>query len=112
MSKKHTFEVKDGEETRVLTKAKAIRFHCLSCCGFQPSEVTKCFCVTCALFPFRFGNEKGLDTIHKAEDFDGDGNLIGEEPDEDDLDGPDSEIANEDDDHEDDEEIDWDDDDE
>ena len=109
MSKKHTFEVKDGEETRVLTKAKAIRFKCLSCCGFQPSEVTKCFCVTCPLFPFRFGNEKGLDAIYAPEDFDENGDSVhddqnvedGGESDEDDVDHEDDE----------DEEIDWSDDD-
>ena len=61
MSVKHTYMTKDGLETKVITKAKAIRAKCLDCSGWQPSEVTRCTCHTCALYPFRFGNEKGLE---------------------------------------------------
>lgn len=61
MSVEHTFKTKDGHETKVITKAKAIRLHCLDCSGYQPGEVVKCTCYDCALYPFRFGNEKGLD---------------------------------------------------
>jgi len=79
MAIKHTFDSKEGLETRVITKAKAIRFKCLECCSFVQSDVLKCTCSTCALYPFRFGNEKGLQQIFKPEDFDGNGRLIGVE---------------------------------
>ncbi len=68
MSIEHTFLGKDGLETRVLTKAKAIRLHCLNCSGFYQGEVTKCSIHTCVLYPFRFGNEKGLERIYTEED--------------------------------------------
>jgi hypothetical protein len=61
MSIEHTFITADGHETRRLTKAKAIRMKCLDCSGWQPGEIVKCTCYDCALYPFRFGNEKGLD---------------------------------------------------
>ena len=64
MSIEHTYSVKDGTETRVLTKAKAIRLKCLDCSGYQPGEVTKCTVHLCPLYPFRFGNEKGLERIY------------------------------------------------
>lgn len=67
MAIEHTFIVKEGTETRVITKAKAIRLHCLDCGGWQPGEVAKCTCHTCALYPFRFGNEKGLERIYHDE---------------------------------------------
>lgn len=65
MSVKHTYRVKDGHETKVLMKAKAIRLHCLDCSGWQTSEVSRCTCHDCALYPFRFGNEKGLERIYE-----------------------------------------------
>jgi len=61
MSIKHTYIIKEGTETRVITKAKAIRMHCMDCSGWQSGEVVKCTAYTCALYPFRFGNEKGLE---------------------------------------------------
>jgi len=62
MSKVHTYEWKDGkQETQKLTKAKAIRKYCLWCSDFSPTEVKMCNQKTCALFPFRLGNEKGLE---------------------------------------------------
>ncbi len=35
--------------------AKTIREKCLDCCGFQQSEVRKCVCTTCPLWPYRMG---------------------------------------------------------
>jgi len=64
MSIKHEFLGPDGLETRTLTKAKAIRMHCMSCCCWQQSEVAKCVSYDCVLYPFRFGNEKGLERKH------------------------------------------------
>lgn len=61
MSVEHTFVSKDGLETRVLTKAKAIRAKCLDCACYQLAEISRCRVPNCPLFPFRFGNEKGLD---------------------------------------------------
>lgn len=34
---------------------KIIRAKCLDCCGQQPSEVRKCVCTDCALWPVRMG---------------------------------------------------------
>lgn len=63
MSLTHTYKICEDEFTETLTKAKAIRKHCLDCSsGFQ-GEVAKCRCIKCALFPFRFGNEKGLSRV-------------------------------------------------
>lgn len=67
MSIEHTFMTTEGPETRVLTKAKAIRFKCIDCSGGFPSEVAKCTCHDCVLYPFRFGNEKGLERIYVDE---------------------------------------------
>ena len=38
-----------------MTVLKAIRQKCLDCCTYQPSDVSKCTVVKCALHPFRFG---------------------------------------------------------
>ena len=64
MSVEHTYIVEKGTETKTITKAKAIRAHCMDCAGWMRSEVSKCTCRTCALYPFRFGNEKGLDRMY------------------------------------------------
>lgn len=63
MAIEHTFKVCEDEFTETLTKARAIRKHCLDCCSGYQGEVAKCNCPKCALFPFRFGNEKGLDRM-------------------------------------------------
>lgn len=34
---------------------KAIREHCVDCCGGSSNEVKLCTVEKCALFPFRFG---------------------------------------------------------
>ena len=38
-----------------MSPMEAIRRKCLDCSVYQPSEVQKCACVTCALWPFRAG---------------------------------------------------------
>jgi len=38
-----------------LTAAQAIRKHCLECCAGRWSEVERCVCPDCALWPWRFG---------------------------------------------------------
>jgi hypothetical protein len=68
MSIQHTYKVCDEESTEVLTKAKAIRKHCLDCCSGYQGEVAKCTCPTCPLFPFRFGNEKGLERMEHLQE--------------------------------------------
>lgn len=70
MSIKHTYLAKDGTETKVITKAKAIRLKCLDCSGWQAGEIVKCTCYDCSLYPFRFGNEKGLERIYIPEEKD------------------------------------------
>ena len=34
---------------------KAIRANCIDCCCYQVSEVRKCVCTHCPLWPFRLG---------------------------------------------------------
>jgi hypothetical protein len=63
MAIEHTYMTKDGHKTGRLIKAKAIRQKCLECCCWQESHVLRCTCHDCALFPFRFGNEKGLQRV-------------------------------------------------
>ena len=56
MAVEHTFLYKDGyTKTRKLTGMSAIREKCMECSNWQYSEVAKCNCPDCALFPFRFG---------------------------------------------------------
>lgn len=38
-----------------LPLAQVIRKKCLDCCGFHQSEVRKCVCTTCPLWPYRMG---------------------------------------------------------
>lgn len=48
---------------------KAIRAKCLDCCGDNASEVRKCVCVTCPLWPLRMGAQpKGLREARIQED--------------------------------------------
>ena len=37
--------------------AKVMREKCLDCVGFQPSEVRKCVCTACPLWPYRMGKD-------------------------------------------------------
>lgn len=39
-----------------MTKAQAIKKHCLDCSGHQAKEVTLCHLIYCPLWEFRFGN--------------------------------------------------------
>lgn len=64
MAIEHTYKICEDEFTKVLTKAKAIRAHCLDCCSGYQGEVAKCTVPSCPLFPFRFGNEKGLQRMN------------------------------------------------
>jgi hypothetical protein len=38
-----------------MSKAQAIRQHCLECSGDSAKEVTLCLITDCALYPYRFG---------------------------------------------------------
>ena len=64
----HTYRICEEEYTEKLTKAKAIRKHCLGCCSGSQGEVAKCAIIHCPLFPFRFGNEKGLQRMEHLEE--------------------------------------------
>ena len=44
---------------QVLTPVKAIRAHCLHCCGYSPKEVRLCTVETCSLYPYRLGHSPG-----------------------------------------------------
>lgn len=63
MSIEHTYRICEEEFTKIITKAKAIRAKCLDCSSGYQGEVYKCTVPTCPLFPFRFGNEKGLERM-------------------------------------------------
>jgi|TARA_B100001964_G_C14209578_1_gene589830 hypothetical protein len=53
---KYTIHGKTGKEREVeLTPLKAIRFHCLQCVGWHPSDVKHCTGKFCPLHPYRFG---------------------------------------------------------
>ncbi|WP_285815791.1 hypothetical protein [Thomasclavelia cocleata] len=49
--------VKDSMGKRI-SRAKAIRFKCLDCCGFQSNEVRECPTVECPLWRYRMGREE------------------------------------------------------
>lgn len=40
---------------RRVSPLKVIRRHCLECCGNSPTEVERCSCPDCLLWPWRFG---------------------------------------------------------
>lgn len=44
-----------------LTRARAIRLHCLACVGNQPSEVRRCQIKDCFLYEFRMGRKLDKD---------------------------------------------------
>ena len=68
MAVKHTFLVKDGHETMVLSPTKAIRKKCLECSNFSHTEIEQCPITDCALYPFRFGKDPGRKKIEMSED--------------------------------------------
>ena len=41
-----------------LSRAKAIRFKCLDCCGYQSNEVRLCPSTDCPLWRYRTGHEE------------------------------------------------------
>jgi hypothetical protein len=52
----YTIKGKNDEQRDVrLTPLKAIRFHCLQCVCWVPSEVKNCTGGLCPLHPYRFG---------------------------------------------------------
>jgi len=44
----------------MLTPIKAIRAKCLDCCCGQFKEVELCPCVSCSLYPYRFGKNPNI----------------------------------------------------
>lgn len=55
MAIKHTIRTKDGLVEKPLTRASAIKYHCLECSGFNAKEVRQCPVRNCAVWPFRTG---------------------------------------------------------
>jgi hypothetical protein len=56
MGIKHEIRTKDGSTRKLtLTPIKAIRYNCLECIGWGPSDVEDCRGFYCALYPYRFG---------------------------------------------------------
>lgn len=51
----------DIKSSKRLSPLRAIRFQCLDCCDYRPSDVQTCPTEDCVLYPFRFGkNNTGL----------------------------------------------------
>jgi hypothetical protein len=44
-----------------ISRAKAIKLHCIECSGYEKSEVKKCGILTCPLWPYRMGKEVAVD---------------------------------------------------
>ena len=56
MAIQHVIRTPDGGTREVtMTRGKAIRFHCLDCCGWDQIEVRLCTAYTCPLWPYRMG---------------------------------------------------------
>lgn len=51
-------KIKKAREQGTLTRAKAIRLHCLDCCGYDAKCVTVCDSFDCPLWGFREGKEE------------------------------------------------------
>lgn len=49
--------VKSSSGKRI-SRAKAIRYKCLDCCGYQSNEVRDCPSVSCPLWRYRTGHEE------------------------------------------------------
>lgn len=47
-------------EQNNVSPLKAIRKHCIDCCGGSKHEVKLCTCTDCDLFIFRFGRNPNL----------------------------------------------------
>ena len=83
----HTFRSRNGVETKSIYRSKAIRLFCMECMGYEFFNVRACTDRLCPLFPFRMGNEKGLEIGTNTEDCIDD--LI-DPPDEEELDDDDA----------------------
>ena len=44
--------------TIIRPPSKAIRAHCLECCGWNAAEVARCTATECHLWPYRMGGGK------------------------------------------------------
>ncbi|MCP4976778.1 MAG: hypothetical protein GY931_11505 [Maribacter sp.] len=56
---KHEIRDKNGgTRTISLSPLKAIRYQCLECMGFSPSQVVDCTSPLCSLFPYRLGKDE------------------------------------------------------
>jgi hypothetical protein len=53
----HSVEIEAGHATPL----KAVRRHCLSCCGDSANEVRLCPATACPLWPFRHGHRPNAD---------------------------------------------------
>lgn len=49
----------EATEETILTPVRAIRAHCLHCCGYSPKEVRLCTVHSCDLYPYRMGHSPG-----------------------------------------------------
>ena len=55
-------------EDNNMTPMKAIRAHCIECCGGQWKEVRLCPAQNCALHPFRMGHRPKEESPHRGEE--------------------------------------------
>jgi len=60
MSTKHTIKTKEGTAQVNLTPLRAIHYCCVECCSYNCHAVRKCETLTCALYPYRMGNNPSL----------------------------------------------------
>lgn len=51
----------------ILTRGRAIHYHCIDCVGFVSTDVRKCTDTSCPLWEFRNGNREAVPT-NKGED--------------------------------------------
>ena len=45
------------------TPIKAIRKKCLDCSSWKPKEVRRCPCISCPIYPYRFGRRPDKATV-------------------------------------------------
>ncbi|MFR7590253.1 MAG: hypothetical protein ACLUVC_02325 [Longibaculum sp.] len=72
MENKFEKQIKEAQGKRI-SRAKAIRYKCLDCCGFSPSEVRECTSYTCPLWRYRMGREEKDElyySLHQKKDGD------------------------------------------
>ena len=51
------------------TPIKAIRKKCLDCSCWKPKEVRECPCISCPIYPYRFGRRPDKATVDTISDF-------------------------------------------